>query len=151
MDVYNQKGKYLGDLLPVLDPFGRLKKLHPHHWCYLYDNGVVESQLRFRLDNVRVLQDPKRVRVIPGHEFLLLRPDEIYIFQLVADERLLSTPSVIDRFERGTMDENAWQNNSARHKVVIRSNAIKFKMPSSTNAKSLRQGKANKVLRALFN
>jgi hypothetical protein len=107
LDVYNQQGKYLGDLIPVIDPFGRLKRLSSDDWFYLRDTGVVESQLRFRLDDVRVFQDRERVPLIPGEEYLPLMPSETYIFQLVADERFLSTPSEMDRFERGSKEEGA--------------------------------------------
>ena len=63
-------------------------------------------------------------------------------FQLVADERFLSTPSVMDRFKRGLADEEDWRNNSAKHKVILRSNPVGLKLPDPTNAIRLRQARA---------
>lgn len=67
-------------------------------------------------------------------EIVPLRPSETFTFQLTADERFLTTPSVMDHFERGSRGEGDWQRNFARHKVVIRSKPVQFKLPKSTNA-----------------
>jgi hypothetical protein len=142
LDVYNEQGDYLGDLLGTLSPFGVRGGLSSHSWIYLHDMGVVESQLKVALDNVRVLQDRKRMSIVPGEEGLTLTPGETYTFQLVADERFLSEPSLMGGFKRDPDKSFAWRNNSPPHKVIIRSNAVKLKLPDPTNAIRLRQERA---------
>lgn len=139
VDVYDEQGRHLGDLLPVLDPFLRLKQLAPHDWFYLRGGGAVESELRFRFSNMRVFRDPEKVRIVAGQRSVPLRPGETYSFQLVTDERFLSTPEVMRRFDRGSRAEQEWQRNTLRHKAVIRSKPVRFTMPESTNALFFKQ------------
>ena len=120
LDVYNERGKYLGDVLPALDPFMRLGALQPHHWFYLHDTGVIESQLRFRLSELKAFKYPNTY---------LLQSGETFTFQLVADERFLSTPSVVERFRPGSKEEKRWQRGFDDHKVLIRTKPIRIKIP----------------------
>lgn len=133
LDVYNQRGEYLGDILPTIDPFGKVKRLSAQDWLYLHDSGAVESQIQIPLADVRVFRNPRHFRVVPGEESVPLNPSETYTCQLVADERILSTPSVMDRFQRGSNEERKWQRGELGHKVLIRSKPVEFTLPPSRN------------------
>lgn len=127
IDVYDPKGVLIGDLLPALNPFATVKRLHPHHWLYLNKSSSIESTFQFGHNNLEVVRGLRIARLVPGRR---------YTFQLVVDERLTTTPSILGRFkidddgfQIDDSEMQSWQLGHRKFKDVMRSNAVSVIIP----------------------
>lgn len=118
INIHDKKGDLVGDLLQLgIGPLS-MKGLSPQSWVYMEIDSAIEKRVQLPTQGLQRFADTDKVFDFSKADFYV---------QIVGDERLLSTPSILNQFRSGTFDEIRWQDKKGE-KRIVRSKPIFIKM-----------------------